>query len=463
MIPLKEFVKIYTNHFGNKESNKLLSISNPKEKILFERLKQGADTFTISKELVDDTPSNRNFKKLKSSLFDKLLSTTLLVDAGNEIQRQKRIINKKMYAVKTLEFFGFRSVFVPVARKLITKALHFHLYHEAAELGRILSVHYAFFDDNLKEGERYHDISISSLNIYHEELKFQWAFSKIRNTFYQLSSRSDTSSIDQVLNELQNKIELGSSRLNYFYYQLQILKFEITGETHSKIETCNNAITYFQNLKFDHQIIKNLFLIELVNSYLEINDLARAELIIKSHLENSPKLDRHNYRFHDLLLKVYLYQGKKKESSEVYAYLTKNINKLTTIYDKDRFLIYSIYVGLLNNQPVNFRKINYNLNKVKQDKKGLHVPLLIGQAVYHYIHDYDKFIDKLDALKQYCYKYLKDDKYKRTNEFVRILANIGEGKNVAPELSPKENMIGGVEIVDYGILLDMIFIKSHAT
>lgn len=115
-------------------------------------------------------------------------------------------------------------------------------------------------------------------------------------------------------------------------------------------------------------------------------------------------------------------------------------------------------MDILNNRVSNFRRINYNLNKVKQDKTGLHVPLLIGKACQSYIHDRDQLIDKFDSLKQYCYRYLQDDKFERTNDFINLLGQLLNGKpiNIKHLYTPKFSTGHSVELINYNILLELL-------
>ncbi|MGA0232589.1 MAG: hypothetical protein ACO3MB_06915, partial [Saprospiraceae bacterium] len=121
---------------------------------------------------------------------------------------------------------------------------------------------------------------------------------------------------------------------------------------------------------------------------------------------------------------------------------------------------------ILGDDKLNFRKINYRLNKVKQDKKGLHVPYLIGQAVYFYMHEPDKLIDRMDALNQYAYKYLKEEHFERTRQFIKILDKLIDGRYdvelILPE--PDETINNhGIELVNYEKILEFMQARTSGS
>ena len=123
-----------------------------------------------------------------------------------------------------------------------------------------------------------------------------------------------------------------------------------------------------------------------------------------------------------------------------------------------------MYIAILAGNTLNFRRINYNMNKIKKDKKGMHVPFLIAQAIYFYLNDPDKLIDKLDALNQYSYKYLKEEKFERTRQFIKILnriMNLKDYSDIKISVASEQINNNGIEMVSYDNLLKILETRKN--
>jgi len=60
-----------------------------------------------------------------------------------------------------------------------------------------------------------------------------------------------------------------------------------------------------------------------------------------------------------------------------------------------------------------------------KDKRGLNIPILIIQILFMIVKkDYDQSIDRIEAIKKYCTRYLVKDKNFRSNCFINMLLQI---------------------------------------
>ena len=74
MLPLRELVEICSSYLRKKGTSSL----SPKELELYNALDAGKKYNSISKEMYDESPSLRSFKKLKASTYDKLIDLSLI-------------------------------------------------------------------------------------------------------------------------------------------------------------------------------------------------------------------------------------------------------------------------------------------------------------------------------------------------------------------------------------------------
>ena len=128
---------------------------------------------------------------------------------------------------------------------------------------------------------------------------------------------------------------------------------------------------------------------------------------------------------------IYMRTSKYEEAREVLREeMAPLLEKMKQpIYDEN-FQIFNTYIqfleqrGILDASLKRFR-IQRFLNDVptySKDKQGLNSSVLILQILF-FLHqkNYSNIIDRVDALKQYSYRYLRKDETLRTNLFIKML------------------------------------------
>ncbi len=399
----KNYVQYYDSVFKEKDGSYLFKSLNKKESILYDEYLTDTNERSIARNLYDKTPSHQTFQSLKKGLFEKLISATLLVQSGNSFQRNKARLYRKITAIYILDNFGLRSIMFPLCKKVFQQCLKYHMYYECAGLSRLMSQHYMVYENDEEKAHHFNNEATRLINIYEKEVRIEWEYSKIQSLFLQRSFSSQTLNIKKIADSILSEINSSdSARIHSYYFLIRYAQYYSSSDLNGREKTCKEALEYFENLNFKHIIAKNIFTFHLINTYLEKKELAKAELITLSFLNDTDEKSHQYYRYRELLFRIHLYQGHIEKVNDSFYYLKKNIKKMENLFSKNRLLIYEIYVDFLNNRMSNFRKIHYNLNRVKNDKKGMYVPLLIGQAIQSFKFDPDKFIDKYESLNLYC-------------------------------------------------------------
>lgn len=453
---LGNIVRIYDDILKNKESQKVINSLNEKEFALFEGLLEDLPDFSLSKKLYQTSPSHQSFQSLKSSLLEKMLNLTFTISTGNNFQLKKLRIFRHFMAVRIFDLFGQRKIMVGLAKKTLNKAIKYDLQYEIIELARLLSFHFNLYENNTQLANEYDVIKKDALSKYKTELSVEREYTKVVGKYGTKLFNSEAHDLQKVGDYIESRLPKASSRVYLYYFSVRYVQYVSDNDFENRIDICRKAIDYFQEQPYRHELAISLFFIYLINTYLEKGELAQAELIIHSFLQQTDTNSYQFYRFKELLFRIYLFQGNTEKVNSMFNYLSANLKKMENVFSKDRLLIYSIYKALLNKEKVNFRKIKYNLNRVQQDKKGLHVPLLIGQVCHTFIHNPDKLFDQFDALEQYINKYLDEEKYTRTTAFVNMLKHkLLENDFQADNLSDLKGTISNssLEMIEYEKLL----------
>lgn len=462
MKDLRDIVNIYDDLLDNKSSRNIKESFNSNEQKLFELYKSGVSDNTISKKLYNASPSHQSFQSLKKSFRNKLYSIIITANVGQYYAKQRLDVSREVLVIKTLNTAALRSISSSIAEKTLKKCLKFHMYHEAADLARLLSEHYAVFTKNKVKAVEYHDLALDCLENYRTETYYAWQYQSFRSMYGTPVFDESAELFRQTADELNELFHLNNVRLLFYYFEIRFFQFYVQKDYQGMIKTCESAVEHINALDFDHKILRNIFIFHQIEIHLNYRAIDKAKSLIVKFLDNTDKKAPGYYRYKELLLRLNLYEANIKDAIPLFRYLKNNIRKLSNIYTRDRLLIYELYLSILQDKEVNFRRLNYNLNKVKQDKKGLHVPYLIAQSIYFYLNDPDKLIDKLNALNQYSYKYLKGEKFERTRQFIKTINLLMDGKHISEfnSTAPSESLNDyGLEMVSYEKLLQLMLAK----
>ena len=97
---------------------------------------------------------------------------------------------------------------------------------------------------------------------------------------------------------------------------------------------------------------------------------------------------------------------------------------------KEAYLNFLIKMKKVDPSPFKLRsfKIGKFLNEVptySKDKRGYNIAIIIIQLLFFLLdHKYSKFIDRIDALNQYSYRYLRNDDTLRSNCFIKMMLKL---------------------------------------
>ena len=455
---VKEFAKNYDDLFKNKVSKPIFSSLNDKEQALYKLLTKDISEVRIAKTLYSGSPSHQSYQSLKKSFLEKFKAIVFTTVGRNNFQKRKIDVFRDLSVLKILEVLHVKPIIEPLALKLLNKAEKFDMFFEQSEAARILHIYHGGLR-NLDKTNEYHELSISALEKHHAELILSKKFLNIQINLLKTEKKEEVKSLIQIFSEEVESLGIRTVKTQYYFHETRFYLHYLKGDLLECIEECQRALQYFNGLTQRNDLVINIFTLHLITINIYINEFAKAELLIKSYLNQiDPKVSQY-YRYKETLFRIHMFTCKIKEAKEVYQYLDKNIRRLPNADNKDRLLIYKVYMGIISGDEVNFRKINYNINKAKKDKAGVYIPLLVGTAVYNYIHYPDKFIDKMDALNQYCYKYFNQDKHIRTRQFIKILNRFANNRSYDDiELNLAKGSFNnyGLEVVKYEDLISLM-------
>ncbi len=420
-----------------------------KAKLLLDGIKSGEIENDIQavKTLYNQDNIDSKYRKLKSRLRNRLINTLFFIDVQQfsryEYEKAQVRAFHLVAAVKILKTKGQTNASMEIAENAFKLAEKFEMTDLALMLGLELGTHFSVFKYNKK-----------------------------KDKFYKKK-------VTELRNSLLLEIEARKS-FNFYAQQINLQKKIIDFETPDEILIANKTIKENLNKNVSFIFKFNAFNALYFKSYLK-NDLQEMEgvsLDALKYFRAETKFSRiGQFSFTQKLGIAYQAMGKFKSAIEVYhealnfnpgkgliawfnirnhlfnsnlaiqnyqdAYdylfeVTENTNfkSLYAVY-REPWLVKEAYTQLLikmdkiqedkENKLRPFR-INRFLNEVphfSKDKRGLNIAILIIHVLFLFINKKEFEIeDRLHALGQYSFRYLRNDETLRSNAFIKMLQKL---------------------------------------
>ena len=242
------------------------------------------------------------------------------------------------------------------------------------------------------------------------------------------------------LSKLQN--EITSHSFNLKTYNIITSYYILNGEYEKSITFCTEALDFFNNKPYDDNSSKYSFRNSLILSAIGQKKFALAESYCEANFE---VLTTGSYNWFMQCNYQYILLSAQGKFQELYTLIlnvihSKNYKKFllqneywTVIEAYIQFLIRmnkiepSIETSGRKLRPFSLSRFLNDVPKFSKDKRGLNISILIIQFIFLLLdRKYSKLIDRLDAIKQYSYRYLKNDETYRANLFIKMLLKVAD-------------------------------------
>ncbi|MEZ5004265.1 MAG: hypothetical protein R2730_14640 [Chitinophagales bacterium] len=398
-------------------------------------------------QLIYNDPNSVNYRKLKSRFLKRLLNTLFFLDIngsnkGDDYRYNHYSCTKALMHAKLLRFFGAFESASKIIKLKYNDAKKFAFYDILAEYSWFLIQYYSLIG-NVKSLQQERTNYYKYKKIADSEAQCQLIYYVSIVEFIKSSSVSQHA-IDQLKQGIVDiEVEVAKHPTAINIFNQQMLKFnyyETIYDWENLLEECDKAYKELSRHKYYNKTKNHLITFKKLVACLNLK------------------------RFNE---GVKLFDKSKSAYAEGSTnwFVIRRYGELLAIHSDDRELAYSIYnesnslrVAKFMNKPTQefwstiraylhfliqvhneehlvehdaaFKKFRLYkfLNEVpiySKDKSGNNVALLIIQYMFLLIDgDYESIIQKMDSLKVYRSRYLKEDMYKRAYTFIGMLIKV---------------------------------------
>ncbi len=388
------------------------------------------------------------FNRLKRRLRDRLINTLFFIDVNQtgliEKQRVYQSCLRDSVAIKLLLTKGARHVAIPLAEKTVRKAEKFEFTEVILSISNDLRTHYATIIGDKKKFKKYDTIIDRYQKIQLAEFKAEEYYSKLAYHYvYSRASKFNLINISEKyakeLKEQLSKVE--SFKLTFITYLVLTIQYEIVNDYPNTLKTCIKALKYFETK--EHLVSKNTvftFTFKMIAAFIHLKQYEEAEKQAINCLNLMPEGVNNWYIALDYYILVAFHAKKFQKAFEIYLKGISNPKfKNQYQYVSERWIIHGAFIQYLirckkvkpdtnDFQIAKKFRLNKFLNEVpaySKDKRGTNITILILHILFLLEQKkYGEIIDRVESLKTYSQRYLRQDDTFRSNCFIKMLLQL---------------------------------------
>jgi len=452
MQALTELVKLI--NFNKLKSNGLWEIlfeRDSKLKQLCEGIHLGyiTDETTATNLLYPNQMPGTKFYNLKERLKERLVSVAFLLEfqPSTFSSRQEAYFeaNKKWSAANVFMAKGARLIGIGLLEDLLKQSIQFEFTELTLSAASLLRLHYGTIKGDQVKYDFYHRLYQEYRRVWIMESETEELYADLASKYVNMKAtrlevvETATAYYSQVAPHLA---VCPAFRIQLCGRMIQMTIYTSQNDYARAAELCEEAITFFREKSFDCTLAFQVFYYQLVVSCIQLKQFDRGVSTITAYQSlyeegtfNWYKLQEmffllaiHTHHYDDAVAicdRVQLHPKTSAQPAQIaemwaihgaYSHYLRLIGRAAPAQDGDRAARFKI--GRFMNEIPTFSK----------DKQGMNIPILIIQILLSIQgRSYVQSIDRIEAIKKYCSRYLRQDDNFRSNCFIKLLLQIPEG------------------------------------
>jgi len=332
-------------------------------------------------------------------------------------------------------------VFIKVATSALKLALKYELSEFQYHISRMILSYYSVHSYSKSKFSYYRNIVVQSRRVMFAEGEAEQAFFHL---YLMLSDglRSRTEEEIQVVREpfdqkLAEFQDVQSNRYIRMAYLYKVFCAEIVCNHEAAILLCEEAILVLKSKPFIvHGALLSLE-VRLIANLIKVGQLEQARRILESHINSKLARGHSWYTIHLYWFILECHSKKYNSASKIlstgiqqkhFSILSEPLRQLWLICAAfHAFLIETGRVDTPESKRKPFRIYKF-LNDVpmySKDKRGMNITILIIHVLFlMWQKKYSKAEDRIESLKAYSNRYLRDDANFRSNCFIKMLVQL---------------------------------------
>ena len=400
--------------------------------------------------IYNDRTKKKNFNKLETRLKNRILNTLFFLQNTSqdrsEMRKARYSVARDFSLINILRDRNEKRTSIKIAVRAYNKAVKYELTEYAIMIARKLHEYYGYSYPSKKKMIKYQSEISKLQHTLNAEIKAEEYYTKFSYLYVTKKSKFSRDQLNEIKSYVDHLIHLksftSSFKFNLDSYNVITSYFIFIDEYDKAIKYCEEALEFFESKPYEDKSTKWAFRNSLILAYIGKRKYSEAA---KYTALNFKIIKRGTYNWYMQCNYEFILLSAQQDYQKLYDLVldvtsTKNYKKL--IIQHEYWNVNEAYIQFLirmekvdpnknNNgkrlRPFSLARFLNDVPKFSKDKRGLNISILIIQYLFLLLdRKYSKLIDRLDAIKQYSYRYLKNDESYRSNLFIKMLLKVAD-------------------------------------
>lgn len=430
------YVNIFSNHLNT--DSKLMQLY---QGISSSKIKD--DESGIALLYPDDTEGRSKFSKLKYHFKKRIINTILLIeikDGSGKKERRKAFFDclRTFIIAYFLIMLYARTTGIHMLKQKLKVMQHYDFTFMVVESAKVLRQHYVGIVGHVSKAKEYNTLIKKYLHLYNVETEVEGYYYELMG--YYVKNKASKHFLLDLANAYSKEIpttppDSASSSLVFKMAMIRIIASMSASKHIEAMRICEDAVRLLKNKPFlDYMAISAIYF-QWITCALYLLDWNACERLVGEVMTYMDEGEFNWFKGMMVLTEVSFHKGEYDKAYQYYQRVVaqKSFKKLAPTF-LEEWRVYQAYFHLLmvfgkverqaalEKQGIKLQKFFNEVPLSFQDKEGMNVPIMIyGILVMIYKEQYDKVVNKSEALYKYANRYLKENGHERTNYFIKML------------------------------------------
>jgi|GEM_PF-127784 hypothetical protein len=416
-------------------------------------------------------PSEQAYRKLKTRFKNRLLNTLFFLNVKQsnytEANRAYLICLKQMYAVRILFNRGAVNMAMELAHRVLKQSTLFEFTELSLDACKMLRSLYATRMPDARKFSHYHSLTKTLTRQCDLESQAQGCYLLLAANFAH-SKASSATTLEQAKEFIQALQEESRDKPSFhfqrYYLQIVTLVAMCQNDYRKARQVSQEALDWIHTKPFNAPSVKTFFHFQMIACCTYLRDYTEGLKIAEINLLQEKNGSLNWFKNRELSFILAMHTGNYQQAYHIYLQVVHHLEfKRMDMSIVEQWKIFEAYVmylktiGKVETTPEeignNFRLGKF-LNEVpifSRDKQGMNIPILILQIMFTIAQRrYEMALDRIEAIKKYCTRYLQKDDTYRSNLFIRMLLEIPQvgfhRTAVARQVQPWKEKLEGLPL-----------------
>jgi hypothetical protein len=391
----------------------------------------------------DKSPSS--YRKLKSDLKERLLDSILSLKFNkqkyNSYQKAYYKSHRDWAVAKILLGQNANEAAADIATRLLRQARLFDFSGLAMDICSVLRLYYGARMGDMTRFEEYNLLFAQYQEIYQFENRAEEFYIILSSGFVNNKSskediRDKATLFFQQLQPALNKY--AAHRLHFYGALIELACYTSVNEYAAALKVCERYIQFFLSKEYEAHVPLQILYYQELLCHVQLKDFSAGRIAAENCCKLLAEGSYNWFKYQESVFLLAMHTNEFHSAFEIYHsvhsnrhfnLLPDNVKEIWKIFEA--YLAYLIHLQLIQPDCHGGQK-QFKLSKFQnetpvfsKDKKGMNIAILIAQFLLLLSEGKkSRFIDKVESIEQYSYKYLRTDHTLRSHYFIKILLQI---------------------------------------